>query len=251
MSGGAYVARASTLTQRGLILGYAALSRKQIEQGIARLSDAIDDAVDDPSADVNALFVRASLPRPAPPKATAPRPHAIALSGPQLSAATGSNGQAPPPPTLDVRRSAQSGQRHGRGEQNLPVSDQGAERAAAVERHARSRQAVPARSHLRAGAARRPDRPRRSEMGQEGPVRDAHARRESGPGRNLARSRIDAAYRPAGRSAGRFRATRRSPPTGRRSRNSSGSCCRPCAPRRRWCARPAGISWTSRTTSSR
>ena len=68
-SGGAYVARASTLTQRGLILGYAALSRKQIEQGISRLSEAIDDAVDDPSADVNALFVRATVPPPAPPKA--------------------------------------------------------------------------------------------------------------------------------------------------------------------------------------
>jgi GntR family transcriptional regulator / MocR family aminotransferase len=66
-SGGAYVARASTLTQRGLILGYAALSRKQIEQGIARLSDAIDDAIDDPSADVNALFVRAAVPL-VPPK---------------------------------------------------------------------------------------------------------------------------------------------------------------------------------------
>jgi GntR family transcriptional regulator/MocR family aminotransferase len=65
-SGGAYVARASTLTQRGLILGYAALSRKQIEHGIARLSDAIDDAVDDPNADVNALLVKASVP-PAPP----------------------------------------------------------------------------------------------------------------------------------------------------------------------------------------
>jgi GntR family transcriptional regulator / MocR family aminotransferase len=60
-SGGAYVARASTLTQRGLILGYAALTHKQIEQGVSRLSDAIDDAVDDPSADVNALFVRASV----------------------------------------------------------------------------------------------------------------------------------------------------------------------------------------------
>jgi GntR family transcriptional regulator/MocR family aminotransferase len=66
-SGGAYVARASTLTQRGLILGYAALSRKQIEQGVARLSDAIDDVVDDPSADVNALLVKASVPPPAPP----------------------------------------------------------------------------------------------------------------------------------------------------------------------------------------
>src|SRR5271163_1575346 len=67
LSGGAYVARASTLTQRGLILGYAAASRKQIEQGIARLSDAIDDAIDDPSADVNALFVRAAVPL-VPPK---------------------------------------------------------------------------------------------------------------------------------------------------------------------------------------
>jgi GntR family transcriptional regulator/MocR family aminotransferase len=66
-SGGAYVARASTLTQHGLILGYAALSRKQIEQGVARLSDAIDDVVDDPSADVNALLVKASVPPPAPP----------------------------------------------------------------------------------------------------------------------------------------------------------------------------------------
>jgi GntR family transcriptional regulator / MocR family aminotransferase len=63
-SGGAYVARASTLTQRGLILGYAALTHKQIEQGISRLSDAVDDAIDDPSADVNALFVRASVPPP-------------------------------------------------------------------------------------------------------------------------------------------------------------------------------------------
>jgi len=68
-SGGAYVARASTFTQRGLILGYAALSRKQIEQGISRLSDAVDDAIDDPQADVNALFLRATVP-PSPQMAT-------------------------------------------------------------------------------------------------------------------------------------------------------------------------------------
>jgi GntR family transcriptional regulator/MocR family aminotransferase len=67
-SGGAYVARASPWTQRGLILGYAALSRKQIEQGISRLSDTVDDAVDDPSADVNALFGRAAVPLQALPK---------------------------------------------------------------------------------------------------------------------------------------------------------------------------------------
>ena len=83
-SGGAYVARASTLTQRGLILGYAALSRKQIEQGIARLSDAIDDALDDPSADVNSLFVRAASPTPAPvansQQAAQTGPHAFSAS---------------------------------------------------------------------------------------------------------------------------------------------------------------------------
>ena len=72
-SAGAYVARPSTLTQRGLVLGYAALTRKQIEQGIARLSDAIDDAVDDPEADVNELFNRATVPAAVPPK-TARKP---------------------------------------------------------------------------------------------------------------------------------------------------------------------------------
>jgi len=72
-SGAAYVARPSPLTHRGLILGYAALSRKQIELGIARLSDAIDDSLDDPSADVNELFVKAMLPLPASPK-TARKP---------------------------------------------------------------------------------------------------------------------------------------------------------------------------------
>ena len=101
-SGGAYVARASTLTQRGLILGYAALSRKQIEQGISRLSDAIDDAIDDPSADVNALFVRASV----PPSAPIANDAQAAQSGPQVSPPTGSNGAPPPPARLGVRRGA-------------------------------------------------------------------------------------------------------------------------------------------------
>ena len=55
-SGGACAARMSTLTRRGIILGYGSLLRKQIDQGIARLSDAIDDAVDDPNADISAFF---------------------------------------------------------------------------------------------------------------------------------------------------------------------------------------------------
>ncbi len=64
-SAGAYVSRPSTVIQRGLILGYAALTRKQIEQGIARLSDAVDDAIDDLSADVSQLLERTTVPLPA------------------------------------------------------------------------------------------------------------------------------------------------------------------------------------------
>ena len=65
-SGGAHVASSSPLGRRGIILGYAALLRKQIDQGIARLSDAIDDAVDDPNANVSAFF--AAVPVQAPTK---------------------------------------------------------------------------------------------------------------------------------------------------------------------------------------
>lgn len=48
--------RRTALTSRAIILGYAALSPKQIEKGIARLSDAIDDAIDDPAMDMSVLF---------------------------------------------------------------------------------------------------------------------------------------------------------------------------------------------------
>jgi GntR family transcriptional regulator / MocR family aminotransferase len=48
--------RQNALTSRAIILGYAALSLKQIEKGIARLSDAVDDAIDDPATDMTALF---------------------------------------------------------------------------------------------------------------------------------------------------------------------------------------------------
>jgi GntR family transcriptional regulator/MocR family aminotransferase len=48
--------RQTALTSRAIILGYAALSPKQIEKGIARLSDVIDDAIDDPATDMTALF---------------------------------------------------------------------------------------------------------------------------------------------------------------------------------------------------
>src|SRR5229473_598267 len=62
--------RRTALTSRAIILGYAALSPKQIEKGIARLSDAIDDAIDDPRTDMTALFSDqfASLLLPSPAK---------------------------------------------------------------------------------------------------------------------------------------------------------------------------------------
>lgn len=48
----AHFRRQTALTSRAIILGYAALPPKQIEKGIAPLSDAIDD----PATDMTALF---------------------------------------------------------------------------------------------------------------------------------------------------------------------------------------------------
>ncbi len=65
-----YFRRQTALTSRAIILGYAALSQKQIEKGIARLSDAVDDAIDDPATDMTALFLDqfASVPWSPPAK---------------------------------------------------------------------------------------------------------------------------------------------------------------------------------------
>ena len=68
-SGGAYETRPSLLAQRALILGYAALTPNQIEQGVARLSDAIDEAVDERQIDVDELAARPAPPHYAPPPA--------------------------------------------------------------------------------------------------------------------------------------------------------------------------------------
>lgn len=46
-SAGAVEQEPSALTRRSLLLGYAGVPLKQIEQGISRLSDALDDALDD------------------------------------------------------------------------------------------------------------------------------------------------------------------------------------------------------------
>ena len=73
----------TALTSRAIVLGYAALSPKQIEKGIARLSDAIDDAIDDPATDMTALFSDQFAPPPA-------RNSVKAISGSTISPTTGS-----------------------------------------------------------------------------------------------------------------------------------------------------------------
>jgi len=63
------VFRASLLERRTLLLGYGGLSLRQIAQGVERLSEAIDDTMDDPATDVSDYLVSVppslgSLPRP-------------------------------------------------------------------------------------------------------------------------------------------------------------------------------------------
>jgi GntR family transcriptional regulator/MocR family aminotransferase len=60
-SGNVYHTGSGALSRRGLILGYAALTPKQIGQGIARLSDAVDDALDGHTIGLSDLLVHRPL----------------------------------------------------------------------------------------------------------------------------------------------------------------------------------------------
>ena len=53
------------VTRRGILLGFGALSERQIEKGIARLSDIVDDALDDHLTEIGELLV--DLPPERPP----------------------------------------------------------------------------------------------------------------------------------------------------------------------------------------
>ena len=151
-----------------IILGYAALSPKQIEKGIARLSDAIDDAIDDPATDMAAFFSD----QPA-------RPPRAPLSRQQLAPRYR---QQPALRSRSAPRASSAGNCHATRfranagfEEHLPLSDQGIERPAVNARRYPGQKAVPARSHLCSGAPGSAVRHRRAAMGQERPVRDADA----------------------------------------------------------------------------
>jgi GntR family transcriptional regulator / MocR family aminotransferase len=60
-SAGAYEPQPSALSRRGIMLGYASLTPRQIEQGIARLSDAIDETLDKEPAFLRELMVNAPI----------------------------------------------------------------------------------------------------------------------------------------------------------------------------------------------
>ncbi|BCJ89836.1 hypothetical protein IZ6_05710 [Terrihabitans soli] len=79
-AGGAYDALSGTLTRRGIVLGYASLTPRQIEQGIARLSDAVDDTLDDQPGFVDQLMIHEPLrraPRAEPRRRTRPAPNFV------------------------------------------------------------------------------------------------------------------------------------------------------------------------------
>jgi GntR family transcriptional regulator / MocR family aminotransferase len=66
-SGSVFDPYAGALSRRGIMLGYAGLTPKQIEQGLARLSDAVDDALDGHRIGLGDLLVhRPASSRPPP-----------------------------------------------------------------------------------------------------------------------------------------------------------------------------------------
>ena len=99
---GVQVRAPTALTGRAILLGYAALSRKQIEKGIARLSDAIDD----PATDMTAYFSQQSTAAAAlPHSARNPSPRMLAPRLRQQPALR----RASPPRALSVRITARQG----------------------------------------------------------------------------------------------------------------------------------------------
>jgi GntR family transcriptional regulator/MocR family aminotransferase len=58
-----------TMTKRGILLGFGGLSERQVEKGIAKLSDIVDDALDDHLTRIDELLV--DLPADRPPILTA------------------------------------------------------------------------------------------------------------------------------------------------------------------------------------
>ena len=173
----------TALTGRALILGYAALSQKQIEKGIARLSDVIDDAIDDPATDMSAFSStssgrrsRSPAPRAAKSPPLAPRLRqqpalrTSAIASGTFAATILRQGGVPMPVLKNIYR--------------YPIKGLSAQPLARVDLEARK--PLPSRPDLCVGSSRRAVRHQRTEMGQKRPVRDVDAGGGAGPGQDHA-----------------------------------------------------------------
>ena len=197
---------------------------------------------------MNALFCARKPPRPASPSHGAP--HASRYLDPQLSAATGSNGRR------RRRRHLTSGAVRQAGNVMVAVSK--------ICRYPIKGLSAQPLSSVTLEADKPFPQDRIFALARPGAPIDRDDPKWAKKGlfvmlmldENLARSQPRSISKrcglPSGRAmAGCFRATRRSRRPGEDRGILLAAAADLAAPRRRWCARPAGISWTSRTTSSR
>ena len=177
-SGGATALTPSLLERRALVIGFGALLPKQIEQGVDRLSEIVDDTIDDPSTDVTQFLVRVpGAPMRAPrPRSRTPAHLDSRFRQPALP------DRLPLPRLMRARTKGAAGtMARVTSIYRYPVKGLSPEPLGRVE----SRRASPCRTtanSLWRGRAR--PSTGRIRNGEEGTVRDADARRGSRPGLN-------------------------------------------------------------------
>ena len=127
-SAGATALTPSLLERRALILGFGALLPKQIEQGVDRLSEIIDDTIDDPSTDVTQFLVRVPG---APMRALRPRGRTPAHLDSRFRQRAALPDRSRARASLTASAEEGKGRDNGGGDQHLSISGEGTEPRAA------------------------------------------------------------------------------------------------------------------------
>ena len=122
---GAHDARDTMFSRRGLVLGYAALTPKQIEEGIARLAAVSEEAIPRRTGAQRAAHGACSA--PATIRARSGRENLV----PHNRQPPALRGRPQPRAMSQKTFEPAEWHRHARRHQHLPLSDQGTERAAA------------------------------------------------------------------------------------------------------------------------
>ena len=248
-SGGAVSIIPSLLDRRALMIGFGSVTPKQIDQGVDLLSEIVDDAIDDPSADITG-GVSGAPSRDAELYAGPPR-SGYRPSGLPIPPSSGSTENWSLTGKLAAFRE-RSSSAHGAGRQHLPVSGQRFERRGVEPSATRGGKTLPARPSIRARPPLRADRHKQPPMGEEGLVRDANVGRGPSQGHHRTRSERSPAHRP---SQGPDCAI-----SGGSTWKTTGECWKPIsgrclpnfpAPPVLLRSRAAAISWTNPTTSYR